>query len=597
TATYNVTQVNLTAGSITNKATVTAKGSTTKTVTATSTATVTATQGRVVPTVSIVKHAIVTPPARQATAVVGDTIAYTYTVTNTSPIDLTSVAVTDPTWGTVTCPVPAAPGLAPGASETCTAKNTYAITQTDINIGSVSDTATAKAKGTDGLKSPVSPPSTVTVSIARIDPLVLVKSATPTTVTRAGAVVTYHFTVKNTGNITLYTIKITDPMAGLSSVTCPDSTLTPTVTETCTATYTVTQANFNAGMILNSAKASGSSRQGVIVQSNSSTATVVVSRTRHVTLGTLTTPIPVSGSGSPKPPPYQIISGGGTVRRGDGGVVLGGLGILVLSILGGCLLLVDRRRRHAGWSGSGRPQSVPDGVGTPGGVAAEGVGSMEARATSARGSVDVERARPRRRALAGLAVMAVLGVVIASVGVTSTSSPGSAPLPQHPFSVPHTSGGLGPAVVAAVPRQVPNELSIPSLGVVAPLVPETIVGSSLGIPGDVKQVGIWTGGAPVDSPSGTVLLAGHINWYNQGNGALYDLSQIKPGAIIHVSDSSGNITTWVASSLQAYPKSELPQDIFSPNGSRQLVLVTCGGAFVPSTGHYVDNVVVRAVPA
>ena len=44
---------------------------------------------------------------------VGDTIAYSYLVTNTGNVDLTSVAIDDPTIGTVACPTPAAPGLAP----------------------------------------------------------------------------------------------------------------------------------------------------------------------------------------------------------------------------------------------------------------------------------------------------------------------------------------------------------------------------------------------------------------------------------------------------------------------------------------------------
>jgi hypothetical protein len=45
------------------------------------------------------------------------------------------------------------------------------------------------------------------------------------------------------------------------------------------------------------------------------------------------------------------------------------------------------------------------------------------------------------------------------------------------------------------------------------------------------------------------------------------------------------------------PKPKLPTGIFTQNGSRKLVLVTCGGPFDQHTHHYVDNVVVTAVPA
>ena len=70
----------------------------------------------------------------------GDLISYTFVVTNTGDVPLTGVTVTDPKVGlsAISCP---ATTLAVGASMTCTA--TYAITQADINAGSVTNTATA----------------------------------------------------------------------------------------------------------------------------------------------------------------------------------------------------------------------------------------------------------------------------------------------------------------------------------------------------------------------------------------------------------------------------------------------------------------------
>ena len=62
----------------------------------------------------------------------GETITYCYLVTNTGNVTLASVAVDDPTQGPVNCPTPAAPGLAPGASETCTADTAYTVTQADV---------------------------------------------------------------------------------------------------------------------------------------------------------------------------------------------------------------------------------------------------------------------------------------------------------------------------------------------------------------------------------------------------------------------------------------------------------------------------------
>ena len=70
----------------------------------------------------------------------GDTIAFTFTVTNTGVLPLSSISVSDPTAGSITCPDPT---LATGDSETCTADNVYTVTAADEAAGSVTNTATA----------------------------------------------------------------------------------------------------------------------------------------------------------------------------------------------------------------------------------------------------------------------------------------------------------------------------------------------------------------------------------------------------------------------------------------------------------------------
>jgi hypothetical protein len=190
----------------------------------------------------------------------------------------------------------------------------------------------------------------------------------------------------------------------------------------------------------------------------------------------------------------------------------------------------------------------------------------------------------------------VSGVVLALVGWLGNHPPSSAPLPSHPFQA---VGNPGPvhALTSSVPDLPPDELDIPSLGIMAPLVSEVIADHALTVPSDVHTVGLWSGGGELDGTTGTVLLAGHVNFYNQGNGALYGLSTITPGTTIFVSSATDQVTSWTARSLSSYPKTNLPQGIFTPSGPRRLVIVTCGGAFDSTTGHYLDNVVLTADPA
>ena len=80
----------------------------------------------------------------------GEKIQYSYLVTNTGNVTLASVSVEDPSAGSVTCPTPAAPGLAPGRSETCTANAPNTVTQTDVDNGHVTDIARARCTDTRG---------------------------------------------------------------------------------------------------------------------------------------------------------------------------------------------------------------------------------------------------------------------------------------------------------------------------------------------------------------------------------------------------------------------------------------------------------------
>ncbi len=179
----------------------------------------------------------------------GDVISYTFFVENTGNVDLTGVTVTDPLAGlsAISCP---STTLAVGASMTCTA--TYAITQADINAGEVNNTATAdstqSAPDTDDNTETI--PQTATLELDKEGTL-----ATGTDGATPGDVISYTFDVTNTGNVTLTGITVTDPLPGLSAISCPATTLAVGASMTCTATYAITQADINAGQVQNTATA------------------------------------------------------------------------------------------------------------------------------------------------------------------------------------------------------------------------------------------------------------------------------------------------------------------------------------------------------
>jgi uncharacterized repeat protein (TIGR01451 family) len=159
--------------------------------------------------------------------------------------------------------------------ETCTA--TYTTTQADVDRGSIRNTGTAT--GTPPSGAPVTAESSLTVPAVQSPGITLAKSASVASFSAAGTKITYSYRVTNTGNVTLTSVKVTDPMSGLSAITCPATTLAPGATETCTASYATTQADVDKGSIHNTGTATGTLPGGTTV-SNSSTVILPADATR-----------------------------------------------------------------------------------------------------------------------------------------------------------------------------------------------------------------------------------------------------------------------------------------------------------------------------
>ncbi|MBX2952435.1 MAG: DUF11 domain-containing protein [Leadbetterella sp.] len=75
--------------------------------------------------------------------------------------------------------------------------------------------------------------------------------------------ITYSFKVKNTGNVTLTNVTVTDPLSGLRAITPASvAVLAPGAETTFTASYTVTQSDVNNGKVHNTATAKGTPPTG-----------------------------------------------------------------------------------------------------------------------------------------------------------------------------------------------------------------------------------------------------------------------------------------------------------------------------------------------
>ena len=222
----------------------------------------------------------------EKTLTVGETLHYSFLVTNTGNVTLAPVTIHDTgftghgTRPVVTCPA-GATSLAPAASVTCTA--TYTVTQADVDAGSVSNTATASGK-TPASQAITSAPSSTTIKAIQSPAITVVKSASPTSFS-AGQTIHYSFAVTNSGNVTLRDIRVHDAgLPGLSAISCPHHTLAAGASQTCTATYVTTAADVDAGSVTNHATAHGNPPTGPPVVSAPSEATITAIQSPAITV-------------------------------------------------------------------------------------------------------------------------------------------------------------------------------------------------------------------------------------------------------------------------------------------------------------------------
>ncbi|WP_418064474.1 hypothetical protein [Pimelobacter simplex] len=315
TATYEVTQADVDAGSVTNTATAhgTPPGDGAEPVRSEpSSAELTA---EAEPALTLVKSA---DPASDV--VTGDVVTYSFLVTNTGNVTLTSIGVTEGSFsGSGAMSAVECPGgpLAPGDAVTCTA--TYEVTQADVDAGSITNTATASGTPPGDDAEPVtSPPADAEVTADQTPSIDLVKSTTTEDLV-AGGTITYAFVVTNTGTVTLHDLAVSedafDGTGTMSAVSCPDDSLAAGAQTTCTATYTVTQDDVDRGTLTNTATASGTPTSGASVASDPSSAQVPADPEPSVSLDKSASPATVARAGETVTYSFVVTNTGNTTLR------------------------------------------------------------------------------------------------------------------------------------------------------------------------------------------------------------------------------------------------------------------------------------------
>jgi sortase (surface protein transpeptidase) len=193
---------------------------------------------------------------------------------------------------------------------------------------------------------------------------------------------------------------------------------------------------------------------------------------------------------------------------------------------------------------------------------------------------------------------AAAAALVLLVGCTSSDA-------QHPESSPpaspqdHAAGGAQAArgfhsVRGYQATPIPVRIEIPTIHVASALdrlgrAPDGTIQepSRWEVPG-------WYALGPRPGDPGSAVILGHVD-SKRGPAVFFRLRELRPGDRIDIRRADGSSLRFVVQRTAKYDKRRFPTDaVYYPTLTPTLRLVTCGGQFDATTGHYRSNIIVFA---
>lgn len=197
----------------------------------------------------------------------------------------------------------------------------------------------------------------------------------------------------------------------------------------------------------------------------------------------------------------------------------------------------------------------------------------------------------------GGGMLAALGITVLILG-TVASGPNPA---AGSITVPSTVKTTPPPPPrnVALPLNIysgASRIIIPAAGVDAPVMPVTsdLARHYVQVPPltSANLTG-WISTTAAPGTLGASVIVGHLD-NQQGPAVFWNLRYLKKGQLITVVRLDLVKVTYVVDGIQIIPKNRFPWIAVFTARYAALRLITCGGAFDPADGHYLDNVIVWA---
>ena len=145
---------------------------------------------------------------------------------------------------------------------------------------------------------------------------------------------------------------------------------------------------------------------------------------------------------------------------------------------------------------------------------------------------------------------------------------------------------------------MPTRLEIPAIGVRSPLLHlgQAADGTmAVPQPGPHYDEAGWYRYSPQPGTLGPAVIAGHVDSAKGGPSVFYRLGSLRRGDLVLVTRADGTTARFSVDAVASYPKDRFPTAlVYGDTTGPELRLITCGGAFDRSSGHYLANTVVSA---
>ena len=104
----------------------------------------------------------------------------------------------------------------------------------------------------------------------------------------------------------------------------------------------------------------------------------------------------------------------------------------------------------------------------------------------------------------------------------------------------------------------------------------------------------WYKYGPAPGQAGPAVIVGHID-STAGAAVFFRIRYLTKGELVYVTLADGKTDVFAVDGVQQVPKTAFPTaSVYGKLSYAGLRLITCGGVFDPSTGHYLSDVIVYA---